>query len=148
METGEVDAAFRTEDKTVEGFFQTQMQLHHCLEPHGNTIQVTPEGITCWASTQGISSVRDGLADSTDMAVDKIDVISEFMGGGFGSKYGVGIEGGLAARLSKEARLPVRLMLTRFDESLAVGNRPSSFQKVRLGASKDGTLVAYELEAF
>jgi xanthine dehydrogenase YagR molybdenum-binding subunit len=102
--------------------------------------------ITCWASTQGISSVRDSLA--IEMPLDKIHVMSEFMGGGFGSKYGAGIEGRLAARLSKEARLPVRLMLTRFDEALAVGNRPSSNQKVRLGANKEGTLVAYELEAF
>jgi xanthine dehydrogenase YagR molybdenum-binding subunit len=145
MQNGDVDGAFRTSYKTVEGFFQTQVQLHHCLETHGNTIQVTPEGITCWASTQGISSVRDSLA--IDMPMDKVHVMSEFMGGGFGSKYGAGIEGRLAARLSKEARSPVRLMLTRFDESLAVGNRPSSFQKVRLGADKDGTLVAYELEA-
>jgi xanthine dehydrogenase YagR molybdenum-binding subunit len=149
VQTGDVDAAFRTADTTVEGFFQTQVQLHHCLETHGNTLQVTPDGITCWASTQGIFSVRDSLADSVGMPLDKIHVLSEFMGGGFGSKYGAGIEGGLAARLSKEAGgLPVRLMLTRFDEALAVGNRPSSFQKVRLGAKKDGTLVAFELESF
>ena len=149
MQTGDVDAAFRSADKTVEGFFQTQVQLHHCLETHGNTILVSPDGITCWASTQGISSVREGLADNVGMSLDKVHVISEFMGGGFGSKYGPGVEGGLAARLSKEAGgLPVRLMLTRFDEALAVGNRPSSFQKVRLGAKKDGTLVAYELESF
>jgi xanthine dehydrogenase YagR molybdenum-binding subunit len=149
MRTGEPDAAFRTADKTVEGFFQTQVQLHHCLETHGNTVQVTPDGITCWASTQGVFSVRDSLADNVGMPLDKIHVTSEFMGGGFGSKYGAGIEGGLAARLSKEAGgAPVRLMLSRFDEALAVGNRPSSFQKVRLGAKKDGTLVAYELESF
>jgi len=148
MQTGDVNSAFGTSYKTVEGFFQTQVQLHQCLETHGNTIQVTPEGITCWASTQGISSVRDSLVDSTGVPVDKVHVMSEFMGGGFGSKYGAGIEGGLAARLSKEAHLPVRLMLTRFDEALAVGNRPSSFQKVRLSANKDGTLVGYELEAF
>ena len=146
MQNGDVDGAFGTSYKTVEGFFQTQVQLHHCFETHGNTIQVTPEGITCWASTQGISSVKDSLA--MGMPLDKIHVISQFMGGGFGSKYGAGIEGRLAARLSENARSPVRLMLTRFDESLAVGNRPSSFQKVRLGVNKDGTLVAYELDAF
>jgi xanthine dehydrogenase YagR molybdenum-binding subunit len=116
MENGDVDDAFGSSPKTVEGFFQTQVQLHHCLETHGNTIQVTPEGITCWASTQGISSIRDSLA--IEMPLDKIHVMSKFMGGGFGSKYGAGIEGGFAARLSKEARLPVRLMLTRFDEAL------------------------------
>jgi xanthine dehydrogenase YagR molybdenum-binding subunit len=149
MQTGEIAAAFQTADKTVEGFFQTQVQLHHCFETHGNAVQLTPDGITCWASTQGVFSVKDGLADNIGVPLDKIHVISEFMGGGFGSKFGAGIEGGLAARLSKEAgNLPVRLMLTRFDEALAVGNRPSSFQKVRLGAKKDGTLVAYELEAF
>jgi xanthine dehydrogenase YagR molybdenum-binding subunit len=149
MQTGDVEAAFRTADKIVEGFFQTQVQLHHCLETHGNTVLFTPDGITCWASTQGISSVRDSLADNVGMPLDKVRVISEFMGGGFGSKFGAGIEGGLAARLSKGAgNVPVRLMLTRFDEALAVGNRPSSFQKVRLGAKNDGTLVAYALEAF
>ena len=45
-----------------------------------------------------------------------------------------GVEGGLAAQLSKAAKAPVRLMLPRFDEALAVGNRPSSFQKIKLGA--------------
>ncbi|MBV8224324.1 MAG: xanthine dehydrogenase family protein molybdopterin-binding subunit [Verrucomicrobia bacterium] len=149
IQTGEVDAAFQTADRTVEGFFQTPVQLHHCFETHGNTVQFTQDGITCWASTQGIFSVRDSLADNAGVPLDRIRVVSEFMGGGFGSKFGAGVEGGLATLLSKQAGgLPVRLMLTRFDEALAVGNRPSSFQKVRMGAKKDGTLVAYELEAF
>ena len=39
-------------------------------------------------------------------------------------------------------------MLTRFDEALAVGNRPSSFQKIKLGAKADGTLHAFELESY
>src|SRR5215469_5947139 len=71
MQTGDVDAAFRTADKIVEGFFRTQVQLHQCLETHGNTIQVSPEEITSWASTQGIFSVRDGLADYTGTPLDK-----------------------------------------------------------------------------
>jgi xanthine dehydrogenase YagR molybdenum-binding subunit len=149
IQTGDADAAFRSADKTVEGFFQTSVQLHHCLETHGNTIQLSEGAIICWASTQGISSVKDSLAENLGVPLDRVRVISEFMGGGFGSKFGAGIEGGLAARLSKQAGgLPVCLMLTRFDEALAVGNRPSSFQKVRLGAKMDGTLVAYQLDSF
>jgi xanthine dehydrogenase YagR molybdenum-binding subunit len=54
----------------------------------------------------------------------------------------------LAARLSHEAKAPVRLMLTRFDNSLAVGNRPSSFQKIKIGALADGTLHAFEMENY
>jgi xanthine dehydrogenase YagR molybdenum-binding subunit len=50
--------------------------------------------------------------------------------------------------LSREAKAPVRLMLTRFDNSLAVGNRPSSFQKIKIGALADGTLHAFEMNAY
>src|SRR5215467_3310837 len=70
------------------------------------------------------------------------------MGGGFGAKFGPIVEGILAAHLSKAAGVPVKLMLTRFDEALAVGNRPSSFQKIKLGAKADGTLHAFELESY
>jgi len=149
LQVGDPNAAFQSADKIVEGFFQTSVQLHHALETHGNTIQLNDDGLTCWASTQGISGVKDSLADNLGVPLDRVRVISEFMGGGFGAKNGAGVEGGLAARLSKEAGgKAVRLMLTRFDEALAVGNRPSSFQKVRLGAKRDGTLVAYQLDAF
>jgi xanthine dehydrogenase YagR molybdenum-binding subunit len=66
------------------------------------------------------------------------------MGGGFGSKFGIGIEGALACRLAKQAKAPVKLMLTRQDEFLLAGNRSGSWQKFKAGASKDGTLVALQ----
>jgi xanthine dehydrogenase YagR molybdenum-binding subunit len=147
-EKGEVDKAFSECAAVVEGSFNTPIQLHHPLETHGNTVSWTDEGVTAWSSTQGISSVREGLAGNLKIPQSKVRVISEYMGGGFGSKFGPGAEGGLAARLSQEAKAPVKLMLTRFDEALAVGNRPSSFQKIRLGAKADGTLHAFELESY
>ena len=103
MQVGDPNAAFQSADKIVQGSFQTPVQLHHALETHGNTVQLNDEGLTCWASTQGISSVKDSLADNLGVPLDRVRVISEFMGGGFGAKYGAGVEGGLAARLSKEA---------------------------------------------
>src|SRR5258706_1437763 len=147
-EKGEVDKAFSECATVVEGSFTTPIQLHHPLETHGNTVSWTDGGVTAWSSTQGISSVREGLAGNLKIPQSKVRVISEYMGGGFGSKFGPGAEGGLAARLSQEAKAPVKLMLTRFDEALAVGNRPSSFQKIKLGAKADGTLHAFELESY
>lgn len=147
-ENGDVDKAFGDCAVVVEGFFTTQVQLHQSFETHGNTISWTDEGVTCWASTQGISSVRDGLAGHFDLPHSKVRVISEFMGGGFGSKFSFGVEGSLAAQLSREAKAPVRLMLPRFDESLAVGNRPSTYQRIKLGASADGKLLAFHLENY
>jgi len=147
-EKGDVDKAFADAAVVVEGFFTTQIQLHQPLETHGNTISVTNDGITCWASTQGVFSVREGLASHLNVSQEKVRVITDNMGGGFGSKFGPGVEGGLAAQLSKIAGAPVKLMLTRFEESLAVGNRPSSFQNIKLGATADGKLVAFEMNAY
>jgi xanthine dehydrogenase YagR molybdenum-binding subunit len=147
IERGEVEKAFSECAAVVEGFFTTPVQIHHPMETHGNTVSWTEDGVTAWASTQGITSVRDGLASNLKLEQSQVRVICEFMGGGFGAKFGPGVEGALAAQLSREAKAPVRLMLTRFDQALAVGNRPSSFQKVKLGAAADGKLLAYELEA-
>jgi xanthine dehydrogenase YagR molybdenum-binding subunit len=147
-ERGEVDKAFGECATVVESFYTTPVQLHHPMETHGNTVSWTDEGLTAWASTQGIGSVRDGLAGALKLNQSQVRVLTEYMGGGFGSKFGAGVEGLLAARLSRAAGSPVRLMLTRFEEALAVGNRPSSFQKIKLGAKADGTLHAYELESY
>src|SRR5215831_18708870 len=94
-EKGEVDKAFAECAAVVEGFYTTPVQLHHPLETHGNTVSWTEDGVTAWASTQGISSVRDGLADNLKLPQSKVRVLSEFMGGGFGSKFGPGVEGAL-----------------------------------------------------
>ena len=147
-EKGDVDKAFLDAAAVVEGFFTTPVQLHQPLETHGNTVSATHDDVTCWASTQGIFSVREGLASYLNVSQEKVRVITDYMGGGFGSKFGPGAEGGLAGRLSQAAGAPVKLMLTRFDESLAVGNRPSSFQRIRLAAGADGKLVAFDMDAF
>ena len=145
---GDVDTAFGECAAVVEGFFTTSVQIHHPMETHGSTTSWADEGVTAWASTQGINSVHDGLASNLKMERSKVRVLCDYMGGGFGAKLGAGVENALAARLSQEAKAPVRLMLTRFDQSLAVGNRPSSFQKVKLGATADGKLHAYELDSY
>jgi len=145
---GDVDKAFGECAAVVEGFYSTPVQIHHPLETHGNTISWTGDNLTAWSSTQGISSVRDGLAGNLNVPQNQVRVICEYMGGGFGAKFGPGVEGALAARLSQAAKAPVKLMLTRFDQALAVGNRPSSFQKIKMGATADGKLHAYQLESF
>jgi len=147
-EKGEVDKAFADCSAVVNGFYTTPVQLHHPLETHGNTVSWTDGELMAWSSTQGISSVKDGFSGNLNIPQSQVRVVSEYMGGGFGSKFGHGVEGSLAARLSKEAKAPVKLFLTRFDEALAVGNRPSSFQKIKLGATADGTLQAFELESY
>ncbi|MGH7993265.1 MAG: xanthine dehydrogenase family protein molybdopterin-binding subunit [Limisphaerales bacterium] len=147
-ERGNVDQAFGECAAVIEGFYTTPVQIHNPMETHGSTVSWADDGVTAWASTQGISSVRDGLAGALQLDQSKVRVITDFMGGGFGAQFGAGAEGVLAAQLSREAKAPVRLMLTRLDQALAVGNRPSSFQKIKMGALADGTLHAFEAENY
>jgi xanthine dehydrogenase YagR molybdenum-binding subunit len=141
-EKGQIDGAVAGSEVTVEGDYRTQVQTHSALETHGVVVDFKPEQLTCWSSTQGTASVRDELAAVFGMKKSQVRVITEYMGGGFGAKFGAGNYGVLATHLSKKAQAPVKLMLDREQEHLCVGNRPSSFQKVRVGAKKDGTLTA------
>jgi xanthine dehydrogenase YagR molybdenum-binding subunit len=77
-----------------------------------------------------------------------VRVITEYLGGGFGAKFGAGNPGVVAATLSRKTGAPVRLMLDRQEEHLSVGNRPSSDQRLRIGAKKDGTITAIQLISF
>jgi xanthine dehydrogenase YagR molybdenum-binding subunit len=141
-------AAFDEADVVVDLDFRTQVQTHSALETHGLVADWKPDMLTVWASTQGTASVRDELAAVFNLKKSQVRVITEYMGGGFGAKFGAGNYGVLATHLSKKAGAPVRLMLDRREEHLCVGNRPSSIQKLKIGAKKDGTLVAMQLQSY
>ena len=142
---GDVAAGFAAADVVVEATFRTQVQTHSALETHGVVADWTSDMLTVYASTQGTGTVRDEIAEVFGLPKSRVRVISEFMGGGFGAKFGIGNFGVLATHLSKKAGAPVRMMLDRHEEHLAGGNRPSSVQHLRIGARNDGTLTAIHL---
>lgn len=144
---GDPEAGFKEADVVVEGEYFTQVQTHSALETHGFVVDWKPDEVTVYASTQGTASVRDEFSDVFKLPKNKVRVITEFMGGGFGAKFGAGNEGVIAANLSRKAGVPVRLMLDRRQEHI-VSNRPDSHQKLRIGAKRDGTLTAVELISY
>jgi xanthine dehydrogenase YagR molybdenum-binding subunit len=144
---GDLEAGFKAADVVVEGEYFTQVQTHSALETHGVVADWKPDELTVYASTQGTASVRDEFADVFKLPKNKVRVITEFMGGGFGAKFGAGNEGVIAASLSRKAGSPVRLMLDRRQEHI-VSSRPDSHQKLRIGAKRDGTLTAVELISY
>jgi xanthine dehydrogenase YagR molybdenum-binding subunit len=144
---GDIQKGFAEADVTVEGEYFTQVQTHSALETHGFVVDWKPEEVTVYASTQGTASVRSEFADFFKLPKSKVRVITEYMGGGFGAKFGAGNEGVVAANLSRKANAPVKLMLDRRQEHI-VCNRPDSHQKLRIGAKHDGTLTAIELISY
>jgi len=114
---------------------------------HGAVARWEGTRLTVWASTQGVFGFRDDLAKFFGIPSASVRVISEYLGGGFGAKFGAGITGVVAALLARKAGAPVKLMLDRHEESLATGNRPNSVQWIKVGAKRDGTLTAIHLKS-
>lgn len=141
---GDVEKGLREADVAVEGEYRTQVQTHSAMETHGVVADWGPSGLTVYASTQGTVGVRDDLAELFDLPQSRVRVITEFMGGGFGAKFGPGNVGVVATHLSKKSGAPVRLMLDRRNEHLSVGNRPNSHMKVKIGAKRDGAITAID----
>ncbi len=148
-EEGDINAGFEQAAVEVEATYHTPVQTHVCLETHGHVAEwEDDENLTVWASTQGVFGVRNDLAGHFNLPANQVRVITEHMGGGFGSKFGPGVEGRTAANLARATGRPVKLMLTRKAEHLVAGNRPSMTQHVRAGATSDGRIIAYDMKGY
>ena len=145
---GNVQKGFEESEVVVEGDYRTQVQTHCSLETHGVVADWKPDVLTVYASTQGTPTVRDELAEVFGIPKSRVRVITEFMGGGFGAKFGAGNFGVVATALSKQTGAPVKMMLTRKEEQLSSGNRPDSRVHLKIGAKKDGTLNAMQLVSY
>lgn len=140
-----VEAAFTNCDAIVEAEYFTPRIHHACLETHGMVVDYSGgDSATVYATTQGTFTIPKDAADALGLPESAVTATVQHMGGGFGSKFGIGIEGLLACKLSKETKSPVKLMMTRYDEFVMAGNRSGSWQKIKAGVNKDGTLIALQ----
>ena len=144
-----VEAALKNCDAVVEAEYFTPRIHHACLETHGMVVDYSGGGsATIYATTQGTFTIPADAASALGLPESAVTATVQHMGGGFGSKFGIGIEGALACLLSKETKTPVKLMLTRYDEFVMAGNRSGSWQKFRAGVKKDGTLAAMQARQY
>jgi CO/xanthine dehydrogenase Mo-binding subunit len=146
-ERGDPDAALAAADITLEASYIAPAQLHNSLEPHAAVADWRDEGLVIWSSTQAIYDARATVAEAFGLDPERVRVICEFMGGGFGSKFGVGPQGILAAELSRRTRRPVRLVNSRREENITAGFRTPAKMDYTIGASADGRLQAVEASA-
>ena len=148
QENGDLAAGFKQAAHTLEGTYSTHVITHVCLESHGAVCEWDGDNLTAWVSTQGISASRDGFASGLNIPAANVRVITQYMGGGFGSKLGNDPQAIICARLAKDAKAPVKLMLDRKEEHLATGNRPSAAAHIKAGVAADGMVTAFEAETW
>ncbi len=151
---GDIEAGFADAEVVIERTFITPMVHQGYIEPHACTADVTPDGhATLWCSSQGHFGIRDMAALSLGMDAGDIRVVPQEIGGGFGGKTVVYLEP-LAIKLSAKAGRPVKMVMPRDEVFRATGPASGTINTVKIGAKRDGTIVAayanllYEAGAF
>jgi CO/xanthine dehydrogenase Mo-binding subunit len=142
LRRGDVDAGFAEAAVIVEHEFRTSMVHQGYIEPHACVARVGADGrVILWTSTQGPFLARDACAGILNLDAAKIRVIPSEIGGGFGGKIPVYLEP-LAILLSQKSGQPVKMVMDRDDVFRATGPTSGCRIVMKLGAKRDGTLVA------
>ena len=139
---GDIEAGFGKADVIVEREFKTQPVHQGYIEPHATVASVSEDGSAeVWCTTQGHYIVRAHCARLLGMDIGKIRVTASEIGGGFGGKTVVYLEP-LAVALSKKAKRPVKMVMSREEVFKSSGPTSGAHVKVKLGATKDGKFTA------
>ncbi|MFD5899298.1 xanthine dehydrogenase family protein molybdopterin-binding subunit [Streptomyces sp. NPDC060366] len=149
-ERGDFDAAYAAAPVTVDVTYSMDPMHNHPMEPHAAVAQWNDGRLTVHDSSQGSSAVRETLAALFAMDPAHVTVISEHVGGGFGSKGTPRPQPVLAAMAALHVGRPVKLVLHRSQLPALVGHRPPTIQRVRLGAGPDGVIdaLAHEVTTY
>jgi xanthine dehydrogenase molybdenum-binding subunit len=144
MKRGDVAKGFAESDVVIEREYTTQMYHQGYIELHTATAYWNKDGaLTIWNSSQAPHNMRATLSTTLQLPLNKVTVIPLEIGGGFGGKLVMYMEP-LAALLSKKTGKPVKMTMTRDEVFEATGPTSGGYMRVKLGAMKDGTLVAGE----
>ena len=143
-ERGDPDAAFAGAPVKLDHTYVTPFETHNPMEPHSTTAVWEGSTLTLYESSQGVVNLRGVLAQMFGLPVENVRVITKFVGSGFGSKLWPWTLCPLAAAAARQVGRPVRLVLARKMMFHAVGHRPRTQQRVRLGATTEGKLVSLQ----
>jgi CO/xanthine dehydrogenase Mo-binding subunit len=147
LRAGDIEAGWREAEVVVERTYRTSSVHQSYMEPQSITVAPSPSGhqLTVWPSSQGLFNVRADIAKAINIPERQIRVESVPIGGAFGGKFG--LHEPLAGALAYKLRKPVRLVYTRQEDLLAGNPAPQAVITVKLGAKRDGTLVALQAKA-
>ena len=141
---GDTAAGFAEAEVVIEKDYTTQAVHQGYIEPHATLASASEDGqVQLWSTTQGHFQVRGFCAKLLNIDTSQIRVTPTEIGGGFGGKTVVYLEP-LAIRLSQKTGKPVKMTMTREEVFRASGPAPGGNVKIKIGARKDGRIVAAE----
>ncbi|MGP3635502.1 xanthine dehydrogenase family protein molybdopterin-binding subunit [Streptomyces sp. 24-1644] len=141
-ERGDFDGAYAAAPVRIDATYTLEALHNHPMEPHASTARWSDDRLTVHDSSQGATKVRDSLAQAFGLRTAQVTVVSEHVGGGFGSKGTPRPQAVLAAMAAMHTGQAVELAMPRQQLAAVVGHRAPTVQRVRLGADDDGVITA------
>jgi xanthine dehydrogenase YagR molybdenum-binding subunit len=139
---GDADQAIRRASVVTDLQFSIARNNHNPMELPATIAKWDGAKLTVWDKVQSISSARQSYADAMGVPQENVRVISPFVGGAFGSAIAAWPHQLLAAFAARQMQRPVKLVLTRKQMYSGIGYRPTSRQRLAIGADYSGHLVA------
>jgi xanthine dehydrogenase YagR molybdenum-binding subunit len=140
---GDFDAAFDGAAVKLDALYITPYVLAQPMEPHASLAVWNGDAVTLYTTTQIMSQAKLRIAATFGLDPRQVRVLSRYVGGGFGSKLCIHADAILAVMAARELKQPVKVAATRQQTFHLVGHRPMTRQRMRLGADRDGRLVAF-----
>ena len=132
----------------VEGVFRTEPQSHTAFEPHAAVARYAGDTLEVHVSTQAVGAVARAIAERFRLPAERVRVVAEHVGGGFGAKMSLTPETMAAIMLAGAARAPVRVALDRLEELSVTGYRPGAEIELALLADEGANLRALAITAY
>ncbi|TCP35061.1 aldehyde oxidoreductase molybdenum-binding subunit PaoC [Sphingomonas sp. BK235] len=145
--TGAFETAFAAAPVKLDQRYTTPDHSHAMMEPFASLAMWEGDALTVWTSNQMIDWGRGDLATTLGMPKEKVRLISPYVGGGFGGKLFLRADAVLAALGARAAKRPVKVALTRPQMANNATHRPATRQRIRIGATRDGTITAIAHES-
>jgi xanthine dehydrogenase YagR molybdenum-binding subunit len=141
---GDPDRALADAPIRLDETYITPVETHNPMELHATTAVWEGSQLTLYESTQSVNNSQDVIAQVLGLPRDQVRVVSKFLGSGFGGKLWPWTHCYLAAEAARQLQRPVKLVISRKMMFQSVGHRPRTVQRVRIGASPEGKLLALQ----
>jgi xanthine dehydrogenase YagR molybdenum-binding subunit len=145
---GDFEGAFAAAPVKLDETYSTAHESHSMMEPHASIASWNGDELTVWTSNQMVAWARGELAKTLGIPKEKVRVVSQYVGGGFGAKLFLRADVVMAALGARAARRPVKVTLERALIPNNTVHRSATIQRVRIGATPDGKIAAIGHESW
>jgi len=141
---GDTAAALRSAKMKVDAVYTIPAETHNPIELHASVAVYDGQKFTLYETSQAVANHRDVLAQMLGVPPEQVQVITRFLGSGFGGKLWPWPQSALAAACARNLKRPVKLVVSRQMMFQSVGHRPAIEQRIQLAAEPGGKLTAVQ----